>query len=487
MTEGAIIQGSSPAMRRNSQSANLAEALSTIVDTNSQIQTDCNNNCDSDENLTGFIDDLGRRLQSTSSEIVVRQLIARDTDGLAGLRDRVLQLVRSKWSCCPKGELQRRITRTRGTSASEKLAQDIVLLVKFYESGEGSQALKDIFRKVRNTDCSYALGDKETNAFDQPNLKKLLEIVEDLEAKFVETNIQHKTDIDKLKDELNHMQLHLAEKDSKIYSLEKEVSTLRANCRASKESLNSKCESICVEMENISKMAEQRKSKESIKILTKKNLNNSVEFGNTELAHPGPKGAVNNGTQPRSFAAVASGSNEDNEQVTIVSVIDCEQSEGQINTVLVNDDDSNKGESANDPEPPSNNTDCPKQSQVIRSSKTSENQNEASLVDSKEFIGVERRNTKRLYLGGVKDGVHASTIKEFMQGKGVQPTFVRMMKSRRSGTVAVRINVRASDIKEILEPNFWPKNVYAREWLSKDKWEKRSVKSDRDPSREPPS
>ncbi|CAB4012125.1 Hypothetical predicted protein [Paramuricea clavata] len=407
MTEGAIIQGSSPAMRRNSQSANLAEALSTIVDTNSQIQTDCNNNCDSDENLTGFIDDLGRRLQSTSSEIVVRQLIARDTDDLAGLRDRVLQLVRSKWSCCPKGELQRRITRTRGTSASEKLAQDIVVLVKFYESGEGSQALKDIFRKVRNTDCSYALGDKEANALDQPTLKKLLEIVEDLEAKFVETNIQHKTDIDKLKDELNHMQLHLAEKDSKT------VYSLRANCRASKESLNSKCESICVEMENISKMAEQRKSKESIKILTKNFFNNSVEFGNPELAPPGPKGVVNNGTQPRSFAAIASGSNEDNEQVTIVSVIDCEQSQGQINTVLVNDDDSNKGESANDPGPPSNNTDCSKQSQVIRSSKTSENKNEASLTDSKEFIGVERRNTKRLYLGGVKDGVHASTTKAF--------------------------------------------------------------------------
>jgi hypothetical protein len=102
MTEGAIIQGSSPAMRRNSQSANLAEALSTIVDINSQIQTDCNNNSDSDENLAGFIDDLGRRLQSTSSEIVVRQLIARDTDDLVGLRDRVLQLVRCKWNCCPK-------------------------------------------------------------------------------------------------------------------------------------------------------------------------------------------------------------------------------------------------------------------------------------------------------------------------------------------------------------------------------------------------
>ena len=94
-----------------------------------------------------------------------------------------------------------------------------------------------------------------------------------------------------------------------------------------------------------------------------------------------------------------------------MSVIDCEQSQGQINTVLVNDDDSNKGESANDPGPPSNNTDCPKQSEVIRNLSTSENQNEASLADSKEFIFVERRNTKRLYLGGVKDGVHASTIK----------------------------------------------------------------------------
>ena len=59
---------------------------------------------------------------------------------------------------------------------------------------------------------------------------------------------------------------------------------------------------------------------------------------------------------------------------------------------------------------------------------------------------MERRNRKPLYLGGVKDEVHASSIKEFMQGKGVQPTFVRMMKSRRSGIVAVGINVRASDI-----------------------------------------
>jgi hypothetical protein len=85
----------------------------------------------------------------------------------------------------------------------------------------------------------------------------------------------------------------------------------------------------------------------------------------------------------KTFAVILVGhrSTEDNEQVTIVSVIDCEQSQGQINTALVNDDDINKGESANDLGPSLNNTDCPKQSQVIRSSKTSENQNEASLVN----------------------------------------------------------------------------------------------------------
>ncbi len=84
----------------------------------------------------------------------------------------------------------------------------------------------------------------------------------------------------------------------------------------------------------------------------------------------------------------------------------------------------------------------------------------ASSTSLKEFIGVEWRHIKRVYLGGVKDGVDASTIKNFMQEKSVKPTFVRMIKSKRKGTVAVRINVIASDLNKILETTFWPKNVY---------------------------
>ena len=52
----------------------------------------------------------------------------------------------------------RRIARSGGTTASEKLGQDIVLLAKFYESGEVSNELTDIFRKNRNTELGYVVG-----------------------------------------------------------------------------------------------------------------------------------------------------------------------------------------------------------------------------------------------------------------------------------------------------------------------------------------
>ena len=66
-------------------------------------------------------------------------------------------------------------------------------------------------------------------------------------------------------------------------------------------------------------------------------------------------------------------------------------------------------------------------------------------ANSKAFIGVERRYIKRIYLGGAKDGVEVHGIKKFTEQKSVYPTFVRMMKSRRKGTVGlgVRINVIA--------------------------------------------
>jgi hypothetical protein len=56
-----------------------------------------------------------------------------------------------------------------------------------------------------------------------------------------------------------------------------------------------------------------------------------------------------------------------------------------------------------------------------------------------------------------------------MEKKGISPTFVRLFKSRRKGTVAIRVNVKLSDFQTVSDNDFWPKHVYAREWISKQK------------------
>ena len=193
-----VIQGSSPAMKRISQSANLAEILSSIAS-----ETQVDDNQSTNECVTRFVNDLISILQSKSSEAVIRHLVAKYASNLVGLRDKVLKVVQSKWSSCRTGKLMRRITRSGGTTASEKLAQDILLLVKFYESGEVSQGFTDIFQKVRNTELSYVLDRENDSNVEEPTLKKVLKMLEELEAKFVESSIQHKAEIEKLKDELS--------------------------------------------------------------------------------------------------------------------------------------------------------------------------------------------------------------------------------------------------------------------------------------------
>ena len=48
-------------------------------------------------------------------------------------------------------------------------------------------------------------------------------MLEELEAKFVESSIQHKAEIEKLKDELSSVQSVIAGKNTKIIALETEI------------------------------------------------------------------------------------------------------------------------------------------------------------------------------------------------------------------------------------------------------------------------
>ena len=87
-----------------------------------------------------------------------------------------------------------------------------------------------------------------------------------------------------------------------------------------------------------------------------------------------------------------------------------------------------------------------------------------------DFVGVQKHKIKRLYLGGVREGVNEQSITNYMGKKGISPTFIRLFKSKRKGTVAVRVNVKTVNFERASDNDFWPKHVYAREWLSKPKW-----------------
>ena len=83
-----------------------------------------------------------------------------------------------------------------------------------------------------------------------------------------------------------------------------------------------------------------------------------------------------------------------------------------------------------------------------------------------EFVGVRKLNIKRVYLGGVKEGVNKGKIRQFMENKGVIPTFIRILKSRRKGTIAVCVNVKYENFDQVCKNDFWLTDIYARPWIS---------------------
>ena len=108
-----------------------------------------------------------------------------------------------------------------------------------------------------------------------------------------------------------------------------------------------------------------------------------------------------------------------------------------------------------------------------------ENHYEGQAELDNDFVGVERKGTGRIYLSGVNEGVDVEKIKEYINRRGVNPLVIRLLPSERKGTVAVKINVLATDFETVLKNKFWPTNVYVRPWLSVNKWsEKRKMNSE---------
>lgn len=121
------------------------------------------------------------------------------------------------------------------------------------------------------------------------------------------------------------------------------------------------------------------------------------------------------------------------------------------------------------------------QAVIAQSDGSNESKNKATERDTDkckevEFVGVERQAIKRIFLGGVNEGVSAEKIAECMKGRNINPTYIRLMQSKRKGTTSIRINIAAKDFNVVKESAFWPDGVSARPWLSLAKWQDLSKK-----------
>ena len=105
----------------------------------------------------------------------------------------------------------------------------------------------------------------------------------------------------------------------------------------------------------------------------------------------------------------------------------------------------------------------PSHDQLSNSVEIHSDYSDTNCVSEDLFVGVERRRIKRLYLGGMREGATEKLISGYMTKKGINPTFVRLIKSKRIGTVAVRVNVLNDNFERASAKDFWPRQVYARE------------------------
>jgi hypothetical protein len=64
------------------------------------------------------------------------------------------------------------------------------------------------------------------------------------------------------------------------------------------------------------------------------------------------------------------------------------------------------------------------------------------LIKVRSHLSNETKMKRRLYLGGVRLGTSIEKIKEYMEQRGISPTFIRIFNSKRKGTIAVRVNIK---------------------------------------------
>ena len=108
----------------------------------------------------------------------------------------------------------------------------------------------------------------------------------------------------------------------------------------------------------------------------------------------------------------------------------------------------------------------PKQTLV----RISTNSNDSSCTNETfddDFENYVRKRTKCFYVGGILPSIPEDMITTFVTEKGLSVTKVSIFRNKRLGTAFARLNiVNSSEASRVLDPDFWPRGVSCRPWLS---------------------
>jgi predicted nucleic acid-binding Zn-ribbon protein len=178
------------------------------------------------------------------------------------MRAVIIEYCKQKLPNMPKGKPSRRLNRQGGRSATDKLAADIIILIKSCSSGVITSELNDIFPKQPNHGEQSLLNMTANNqssttvcSQDERTTQSVNTLLEEMDVKFY--NLKEVFDesvlnlraeiaeikkdmcnkdakIKSLKQESAELKERLCERDAKVFSLESELAAFKGNYKSNK-------------------------------------------------------------------------------------------------------------------------------------------------------------------------------------------------------------------------------------------------------------
>jgi uncharacterized small protein (DUF1192 family) len=408
----------------------LAESLLNLIDNHSDKADkvmDGNNG-----ETQKFIEVLNTEILTTSTAAVKVKLSKDSSVKLHGKRDKIMEYCRYKFPNFPKDKPLRRITRSGGKSANEKLASDIIALVKYCCSEEMTVEINDMFKKSSSvhpeTSFISSQGQKITNCTD---IDQFMSLAENLDIKLCTLREDFDQTVACLKEEISELKSDLCEKQAKIQALESELATFKGNCKSSLENTKAKLESCEVELnkneENIAKhesnlqklskdlekLRKETKEIGKVKSISKNPLARTIETPSSESNKILYVEAANTILSTGEIETKETDKAKSISENPLATTIEILSSEANKNTyaeaVNINANQSPENHSGVSKTNPTKHS-SKDSSQLLKPAKGNNSQNKqhshevhsdhsaiSSVSDDDLFVGVEKRKIKRLY------------------------------------------------------------------------------------------